>query len=153
MRMYRRLIDLPLILIHPHILPVIHPPLLHLSIEHLRVLLLPHLLPVLHLFKSLLLRKCINLRLLEEHLLDLDFILFLFIVVIDLLVETLMDDSPVRGLSLLIIDLTCLQLSQILLLVEVIVIVKKALLRVIEGLSTVGVSCHLIHILVVLLHS
>ena len=73
--------------------------------------------------------------------------------VIDLLVETLMDDSPVRGLSLLIIDLTRLQLSQILLLVEVIVIVKKALLRVVQGLSTVGVSCHLIHILVVLLHS
>jgi hypothetical protein len=107
MRLYRGLIYLPLILIHPHILPIIHPPLLHLSIEHLRVLLLPHLLPVLHLFKSLLLRKCINLRLLEEHLLHLDFILFLFIVVVDLLVETLMDDSPVRGLTLLIVEFTC----------------------------------------------
>ena len=64
-----------------------------------------------------------------------------------------MHHSSVGGLSFLIIDLAGFQLSQILLLVEVVIVVKKALLGVIQRLSTVRVPRHLIHILVVLLHS
>lgn len=153
MRLYRSLIDLSLILVHPHILPVIHPPLLYLSIEHFRVLLLPYLLPILQLLKPLFFSERIHFRLLQQHLFDLHFILFLFIVLIDLFVETLVHHSPVGGLSLLVVDLTGFQLSQILLLVQVVIVVEETLLGVVQGLPRVRVTCHLIHILVVLLHS
>lgn len=153
MRLYRSLIDLSLILVHPHVLPVIHPPLLHLSIEHFRVLLLPYLLPILQLLKPLFFSERVHFRLLQQHLFDLHFILFLFIVLIDLLVEALVHHSPVGGLSLLVVDLTGFQLSQVLLLVQVVIVVEETLLGVVQGLPGVRVTSHLIHILVVLLHS
>ena len=135
MRLYRSLIDLSLILVHPHVLPVIHPPLLHLSIEHFRILFLPYLLPILQLLKPLFFSERIHFRLLQQHLFDLHFILFLFIVLIDLSVETLVHHSPIGGLSLLVVDLTGFQLSQILLLVQVVIVVEETLLGVVQGLA------------------
>ena len=136
MRLYRGLIDLSLILIHPHVLPVIHPPLLDLSVEHFRVLLLPYLLPILQLLKPLFFSERIHFRLLQQHLFDLHFILFLFIVLIDLFVETLVHHSPVGGgLSLLVVDLTGFQLSQILLLVQIVLVVEETLLGIVQGLA------------------
>lgn len=135
MCLYCGLVDLPLILIHPHILPVIHPPLFHLSIEHLRILLLPYLLPIFQLLQPLFLCERIYFRLLEQHLFDLHLILFLFIVVIDLFIETLMHYPAICSLTLLVIDLTCLQLSEGFLLVQVVVVVEVTLFWVVERLA------------------
>ncbi len=65
MRLNGCFIDLSLVLVHPQVLPIIHPSLFNLCIKHLRVLFLPNLLPILLIFKPLLLCKCINLCLLQ----------------------------------------------------------------------------------------
>lgn len=114
-------IDSSFIFVHPLILPHVHPSLLNLRVKHLCVLVLPHSLAIFLIFESLLLSECIHACLLQQAVLELDLIMLHFIVVLNLMVQTLVDHSSISRLSLHVIDFTSLQLPQSFLLVKVFV--------------------------------